>query len=99
MLSLGPKKLPLGSDDEDSLSGALCLVTVASGGTIELLMLMRSNYHDWSLVMKVSLEELGLWEAVEADKAEHREDRLALAAILRAVLVDMKASLAEKKMA
>jgi hypothetical protein len=99
MLSLGPKNPSLGSDDEDSLSGALCLVTVASGGTIELLMLMRSNYHDWSLIMKVSLEALGLWEAVEADKAEHREDRLALAAILRAVSVDMKASLAVKKTA
>ncbi|CAN6328796.1 unnamed protein product [Urochloa humidicola] len=49
--------------------------------------------------MKVSLEALGLWEAVEADKPEHREDRLALATILPAVLADMKASLAVKKTA
>jgi hypothetical protein len=34
--------------------------------------------------MKVSLEALGLWEAVEVKKANHREDRLALATILRA---------------
>jgi hypothetical protein len=37
-------------------------------------MLMSSNYHDWSLIMKVSLEALGLWEAVEVDKADHHED-------------------------
>jgi hypothetical protein len=67
MSSLGPKKPPLGSGDEDSPSGALRPVTVASADTVELLMLMRSNYHDWSLIMKVSLEALGLWEAVEAD--------------------------------
>jgi hypothetical protein len=72
---------------------------MASTNTIELSMLMRSNYHDWSLVKKVSLEALGLWEAVEVDKADHRKDRLALAATLRTVPVDMKASLAVKKTA
>jgi hypothetical protein len=97
MSSLGPKKPPLGSGDEDSPGGALRPVTEASAGIVELPMLTRSNYHDWLLIMMVSLEALGLWEAVEADKAEHREDRLALAAILRAVPVDMKASLAVKK--
>jgi hypothetical protein len=99
MSSLGPKKPPLGSGDEDSSGGAPRPVTVASTGTVELPMLTKSNYNDWSLVMKVSLEALGLWEAVEADKADHREDRLALIAILRAVPVDMKVSLAVKKTA
>jgi hypothetical protein len=74
MSSLGPKKSPLGSSDEDSSGGALRLVTVVSTGTVKLPMLMRSNYHDWLLIMKMSLEALGLWEAVEVDMADHCKD-------------------------
>jgi hypothetical protein len=99
MSSLGPKKPPLCSGDEDSSGGAPRPVTMASTSTVELLMLTRSNYHDWSLVMKVSLDALGLWEVVEVDKADHCRDRLALAASLLAMPVDMKVSLAVKKTA
>jgi hypothetical protein len=74
MSSLGSKKPSLRSDDEDNSGSAPRLVTVVSTSTVELPMLMSSNYHDWSLVMKVSLEALGLWEAVEVDKADHHED-------------------------
>ncbi|KAL6639641.1 hypothetical protein ACP70R_023372 [Stipagrostis hirtigluma subsp. patula] len=70
-----------------------------TGGTVELPLLTRSNYTEWSLVMQVSLEALGLWAAVEKGGVERREDRLALAAILRAVPSEMKAGLAVKKSA
>src|SRR5436190_9098562 len=72
---------------------------VSSSGAVELPMLTKTNYHEWSLVMQVSLEALGLWNAVEAVSLERREDQLALAAILRALPADLKAGLAVKKSA
>jgi hypothetical protein len=66
-------------------------------GSVKLPMLTRSNYHDWSLVMQVSLEVLGLLSAVESDKVERHDNRLALAAILRGVPPEMKSGLAVKK--
>lgn len=71
----------------------------AHAGTVELPVLTRTNYHEWSLVMQVSLEALGLWHAVETDKVERRDDRMALAAILRGVPSELKATLAVKKTA
>lgn len=68
-------------------------------GAVELPMLTRTNYQVWSLVMKVSLEALGLWGAVESDKVERRDDRMALSVILRGVPVELKAVLAVKKTA
>jgi hypothetical protein len=67
-----------------------------TGGTVELSLLTKSNYTEWCLVMQVSLEALGLWSVVETGKGEHREDRLALSSILRAVPSEMKAGLAVK---
>ncbi|KAG8059535.1 hypothetical protein GUJ93_ZPchr0002g23927 [Zizania palustris] len=46
------------------------------GGTIKLLLLTKSNYTEWSLVMQVSLDALGLWNVVETGKGKCREDRL-----------------------
>ncbi|KAL6658537.1 hypothetical protein ACP70R_004123 [Stipagrostis hirtigluma subsp. patula] len=74
-------------------------VFTTSGGAVELPMLTKDNYHVWSVVMEVSLEALGLWGAVEGDEVERREDRLALAAILRAVPMELKAGLGKKETA
>ncbi|WVZ53014.1 hypothetical protein U9M48_004007 [Paspalum notatum var. saurae] len=76
---------------------AECVVT--SSNSIELPLLTKANYHEWSLVMQVSLEALELWDAVEAECKERAKDRWALAAILRAVPSEMKADLAMKKSA
>lgn len=62
-------------------------------------MLTRTNYQDWALLMTVNLQAQGLWHAVEPepdDVIEDREDRLALAAILRAVPPEMLGSLGRK---
>jgi hypothetical protein len=62
----------------------------------------RTNYNEWSLLMKVNLQAQGLWHAIEPeeeDEIEYRDDRLWLAAILRAVPPEMLASLATKRMA
>jgi hypothetical protein len=42
---------------------------------------------------------MGLWNAVESGSVERREDRMALAAILRAVPAEMKSTIAEKSSA
>lgn len=52
-------------------------------------LLTRSNYHDWSLLMRVILQGRGWWKAVETGDAEFTEDRLALEAILRGVPPEM----------
>ncbi|WVZ62462.1 hypothetical protein U9M48_012211 [Paspalum notatum var. saurae] len=81
---------------ESSNSGAVGEKIIASSGAVELPMLTRTNYHEWSLVMQVSLEALGLWKVVETDKVERHDDRMALAAILRGVPSELKAVLAVK---
>jgi hypothetical protein len=68
-------------------------------GAVELPLLTKSNYTEWSLVMQVRLEAMGLWSVIETGKGERRDDRLALSAILRAVPSEMKAGLAVKSTA
>jgi hypothetical protein len=40
-------------------------------------MLTRTNYTEWSAVMRMNLQAAGLWEAVQYGDAEYRDDRLA----------------------
>jgi transposase InsO family protein len=64
--------------------------------------LTRTNYQDWALVMRVNMQAQGLWGAVEPegdDLVDYRQDRQALAAILRAVPAEMLATLAVKETA
>ncbi len=58
--------------------------------------LTRTNYTEWSLVMKVNLQAAGLWDVIESGDGDYRDDRTALAAILRAVPLEMQAGLAVK---
>jgi hypothetical protein len=61
---------------------------------VELPLLSKGNYQKWSLVMQVSLEALELWDVIE----EASKDRRTLAAILRGVPPEMRASDSVKKM-
>jgi hypothetical protein len=58
--------------------------------------LTRTNYTEWSLVMKVNLQATGLWDVIESGDGDYRDDRTALAAILRAMPLEMQAGLAVK---
>jgi hypothetical protein len=60
--------------------------------------LIRTNYNEWSLLLKVNMYAQGLWHAIEPEEeiVEYHEDRLVLAAILRAVPQEMLASLKTK---
>jgi hypothetical protein len=86
---------------KDSSDGVPCLVVVECdvANTLEFPKLAKGNYHEWALVVKVNLEAMGLSNVVESDSVERREDRMAIAAILRAVPLEMKSSIAEKKSA
>jgi hypothetical protein len=67
-------------------------------GTMQYPTLMRTNYNEWSLLMKVNLEVQRLWHIVESEKdvIEYHEDHLAFADILRVVPPEMLASLTTK---
>jgi hypothetical protein len=58
---------------------------VLNSSAIELPLLMKTNYHAWSMVMQVSLEAMGLWDVVEAASKDRAKDRRALATILHTV--------------
>ncbi|XP_006648554.1 uncharacterized protein LOC102717319 [Oryza brachyantha] len=71
-----------------------------SSGSIQYPVLTRTNYEEWALLMTVNLQAQGLWHAVEPyedEEVEYRDDRLALAAILRAVPPEMLRSLSIKR--
>ena len=58
-------------------------------------MLSKSNYHEWSLLMKVKLQARRLWEAVHGG-VSYDGDRRALEALCVAVPTELGASLANK---
>jgi hypothetical protein len=61
--------------------------------------LTRTNYSEWSLVMRMNLQAAGLWDAIQKGVGDYRDDRNALAALLRAVPLEMQAGLAVKETA
>lgn len=50
-------------------------------------------------MMTVNFQAQGLWEAIDPGDCDEREDRLALAALLRSVPNDMWSTLARKRTA
>jgi hypothetical protein len=59
--------------------------------------LIRTNYSEWSLVLRVNLHAEGLCDAIEDGTTDYREDQNALVALLRAVPEEMQAGLARKE--
>ncbi|KAK3147062.1 hypothetical protein QOZ80_3BG0277590 [Eleusine coracana subsp. coracana] len=73
-----------------------------ANATIVYPTLTRTNYDEWTMLMQVNMEAAGIWYAVEPhpdEEVEYRNDRLALAAILRSVPVDMLPTLCNKRSA
>jgi hypothetical protein len=77
----------------------LLAVVKKSSTNIVYPTLTRSNYTEWSLVMKVNLQAAGPWMVIEFGAGDYREDRSVLAAILRAVPQVMQAGLLVKSTA
>jgi hypothetical protein len=61
------------------------------------LMLMCMNYTEWSVVMHVNLQGIGLWEAIWHGGVEYHENKHMLAVLLHAEPVDMHAVLLATK--
>lgn len=57
-------------------------------------MLIRMNYVEWSILMRVHLQAARLWQAVEIGDADHPDDRAALGVILRGIPPEMLRTLA-----
>ena len=58
--------------------------------------LIRTNYNEWSLRMKLKMQARHLWDAVEYDDVEFDDDRSALDAICSVVPAEMVPALATK---
>jgi hypothetical protein len=56
---------------------------VAAAGSTNYPMLMKSNYNDWSLLMKINLETRYLWNAINPGDVE-----LHVACLWNAILGD-----------
>lgn len=59
-----------------------------NGASVQYPMLTYSNYNEWAMLMQVNMEAQGIWYAIEPeeeDVIEYRDDRFAMAAILRSV--------------
>jgi hypothetical protein len=73
-----------------------------TNATIQYPTLTRTNYDEWSMLMQVNMEAAGIWYAVEPysdEEVEYRDDRLALAAILRSVPTELLLMLRGKRSA
>jgi hypothetical protein len=65
-------------------------------GALNWLMLTKTNYTSWSLVMKIKLQARDLWEAIEPGGVPLKEERMALDAITSVVPPEMVPFLAAK---
>jgi hypothetical protein len=74
-------------------------VVEKSSSNIVYPTLTQSNYTKWSLVMMVNLQAAGLWDVIESDAGDYREDQSALAALLSAVPQEMQVGLTVKSTA
>jgi hypothetical protein len=59
-------------------------------------MLTRTNYTEWSMVMKVKTQVQRMWGTVRYGDADFDEDRRALEALLAAIPTEMHSSLVNK---
>src|SRR6266542_1821243 len=66
------------------------------GGSVQYPVLTRTNYADWAIIMRVQLQAQGLWDAVNLGDVNDNEDRLVLAALLRAVPPELVRTLAAR---
>jgi hypothetical protein len=54
------------------------------------IVLTRTNYSEWALVMRVNLQVVGLWDIISQGIGDYREDRNSLAVMLWAVPQEMQ---------
>ncbi|CAH9146107.1 unnamed protein product [Cuscuta epithymum] len=67
-----------------------------SDGAAHYPTLTRTNYGDWTILMKVQLQAQGLWDVIEEGPGEILDDRRAMSALLRAVPPELVRTLGVK---
>ena len=75
------------------------VVRESGGGSstnLSFPMLKRGEYTHWAMVMEVNLQAASLWDAIEDDTVPRREDKQALAALLRSTPAEMHCMLIGK---
>ncbi|WVZ50305.1 hypothetical protein U9M48_001571 [Paspalum notatum var. saurae] len=73
--------------------------TVREVGSAQFPQLMRTNYTDWVVMMKVMLKARGLWSVIKHGTDDKQEDQMALEALLRGVPTEYQSTLGRKKTA
>jgi hypothetical protein len=69
---------------------------IRDSGSTQWPVLTKTNYAEWSSMMKVKLEARRLWTAVRLGSVSHQEDRRALEALCSAVPTKMVSALSGK---
>jgi hypothetical protein len=77
----------------DQSTAPPCMVREVSG---QFPLLTKTNYSDWSAMMRIMLRARGLWAAVKEGANDEVENHMAMEALLRGVPIEMAASLASK---
>ncbi|XP_071683669.1 uncharacterized protein [Lolium perenne] len=67
-----------------------------SGAGLVFPMLKRGGYTNWAMVMEVNMQAASLWDAIEDVAISRREDKQALAALLRSTPEEMHPMLISK---
>jgi hypothetical protein len=63
------------------------------------LVLTKTNYYEWAVLMRVMLQAWGPWKVVKEVSEDYTEDRMALEVIAKAVPPKMLSSIVSKPMA
>jgi hypothetical protein len=72
------------------------VVEKVSAGPANYPTLMKTNYNQWALLMRIKLEARSLWGTVDPGDAEFQVDRMALDVICSTVPPDMVTMLTTK---
>jgi hypothetical protein len=64
------------------------------GAAIKFLTLTNTNYTEWPILMKIALQDAGLWEDMDTGEATEWQEHQVLGAILRSVSSDTISALA-----
>jgi hypothetical protein len=91
----GKTPLRSGGNNGSGGSGQRVVREIGVGPAIWPL-LTKTNYTEWTLIMKIKLQARNLWEAIEPRDVTLQEDRIALDVITNAVPHQMLASLVVK---
>jgi hypothetical protein len=87
------------SDDDTSKDGVVIQRVIREvGGGSSYTALTKTNYSDWTLLMKVKLKAQALWSIIENAGADQQEEEMmALDALCSAVPPEMMMTIAKKE--